>query len=123
MVFNSSQLRNSGRPIRVSSDKVIRYLTYATNDAKADVLAPGYFNNARVDLSIGTIIEAEVACSSAQERVRMRVATMPVGGNITTALAQGGGGGDQPPAGFAWLTDFEGNAVYDFENNRMYGAI
>lgn len=35
----------------------------------------------------------------------------------------GTGGGVRPPAGYEWLTDFEGNAVYDFESNRMYGAV
>ena len=31
--------------------------------------------------------------------------------------------GVRPPAGFAWLSDFEGNPVYDFEGVRLYGAI
>jgi hypothetical protein len=34
-----------------------------------------------------------------------------------------GGGVEQPPDGFAWLSDFEGNALYDFEGVRLYGAI
>jgi hypothetical protein len=34
-----------------------------------------------------------------------------------------GGGGGVPPAGFAWLSDFEGNPVYDAEGVRLYGAI
>ena len=34
-----------------------------------------------------------------------------------------GGGGDTPPAGFAWLTDFEGNSLFDADGVRLYGAI
>jgi hypothetical protein len=35
------------------------------------------------------------------------------------ALSKGGGA----PAGFAWLSDFEGNPVFDFEGGRLYGAV
>ncbi len=31
MAYLKSQLRNDGRPIRLSSTKFIRFLTYATN--------------------------------------------------------------------------------------------
>lgn len=37
----------------------------------------------------------------------------------TAALSQGVGA----PAGYAWLTDFEGNALYDALGVRLYGAI
>lgn len=83
MAFIRKQLRNGGRPIPLSNTKVIRFLTYATNDAKAEVIAPGYFNNGRADLSVGSIIDAEVDCDGVQASVKMRVATMPDGGNIT----------------------------------------
>jgi hypothetical protein len=36
-------------------------------------------------------------------------------------LTRNTGGG--APYGFAWLSDFEGNPVYDFEGVRLYGAI
>lgn len=83
MAFITSQLRNSGRPIRLSPTKYIRFLTYATNDTKAEVLTAGYFNNARADLSVGSKIEAEVDCDGTQETVIMRVATVPPTGNVT----------------------------------------
>ena len=38
-------------------------------------------------------------------------------------LTPGKGGGVSPPPGFAWLTDFEGNPVFDFEGVRLYGAV
>ena len=39
---------------------------------------------------------------------------------IGSARTKGVGG---PPAGYAWLTDFEGNALYDASGVRLYGAI
>lgn len=44
-------------------------------------------------------------------------------GSRRALLSPRKGGGVQPPTGFAWLTDFENNAVFDFEGNRLYGAI
>lgn len=83
MALIKSQLRNSGRPIRLSNTKFIRWLTYATNDTKAEVIAAGYFNDVRADLSVGSIIEAEVDCDGTQDSVKMRVATVPSSGNVT----------------------------------------
>ncbi|WNV48184.1 hypothetical protein Ql52_gp048 [Caulobacter phage Quill_5.2] len=34
-------------------------------------------------------------------------------------LSKGGG----PPAGFAWIYDFEGNPLYDAVGVRIYGPI
>lgn len=83
MAFIKSQLRNAGRPIRLSNTKFIRHLTYDTNDTKAEVIAAGYFNNARADLSVGSIIEIEADCDGTQTSVRVRVATVPTSGNVT----------------------------------------
>jgi hypothetical protein len=58
MAYIKSQLRNGGRPIRLSPTKFIRFLVYATNDTAAEVVAAGYFNEARADLSVGSIIDA-----------------------------------------------------------------
>lgn len=85
MAFIKSQLRNGGRPIRLSSTKFIRFLTYATNDTAAEVVAAGYFNDARADMSVGTIIDAEVDCDGTQASVRMRVTAVPSSGNVTVA--------------------------------------
>lgn len=85
MAYLKSQLRNDGRPIRLSSTKFIRFLTYATNDLKAVVIAPGYFNEARADLTVGSVIRAEVDCGGTQTHVRMRVTAVPSSGNVTVA--------------------------------------
>jgi hypothetical protein len=85
MAFSKNQLRNSGRPIRLSSVKFIRFLTYATNDVEAVVIAGGYFNEARADLSVGSVIHAEVDCGGTQVSVRMRVTAVPSTGNVTVA--------------------------------------
>lgn len=34
-----------------------------------------------------------------------------------------GVGGGAPPDGYGWLTDFEGNSLYDADGVRLYGAI
>jgi len=33
------------------------------------------------------------------------------------------GVGAAAPSGFAWLTDFEGNSLFDADGVRLYGAI
>ena len=87
MAFIKSALKNSGRPVRLSNTKFIRWLNYATNDIKATVIAAGYFNDARADLSVGSIIDAEVNCGATQESIRLRVTAVPAAGNITVASA------------------------------------
>jgi len=83
--FIKSQLRNAGRPIRLSNTKFIRFLVYASNDTKAEIIAAGYFNNAKPDLSVGSIIDVEADCDGTQESVRLRVTAVPTSGNVTVA--------------------------------------
>lgn len=85
MAFIKSQLTNSGRPIRLSSTRYVRWLTYATDDAKAVVATAGYFNDARADMSVGSIIDCVVNVAASPAFVKLRVTAVPATGDITVA--------------------------------------
>jgi len=86
MTFVKSQLTNSGRPIRLSAARTIRWLNYAHgSDAKAVVIAAGYFNDAKPDLSVGSIIDCVVNALSSPVYVKLRVTAVPVSGDVTVS--------------------------------------
>ncbi|PZU23920.1 MAG: hypothetical protein DI589_06595 [Shinella sp.] len=89
MSFVKSQLTNRARPVRISNTVYIRDLFYATNDTKAEVTAAGYFNNAKADLSVGSLITALVDADGTPARVEMRVTAVPDSGNVTVADISG----------------------------------
>lgn len=93
MSFEKSRLTNSGRPIKLTPTRYVRFLTYATDDTKAEVIAAGYFNNARADMSVGSIIDAVVAAATSPVFVKMRVTAVPDSGNITVADITGSASG------------------------------
>ena len=85
MAFSKYHLTNSGRPNRLTAARTIRWLTYATDDAKAVVIAAGYFNDARPDLSVGSIIDCVVNAAAGAAYVKLRVTAVPATGNVTVA--------------------------------------
>lgn len=85
MAFQKSQLTNSGRPIRLSNTRWIRFLNYAHDDVKAVVIAAGYFNEAKKDLSVGSVIDAVVNVAAAPAYVKLRVTAVPDTGDVTVA--------------------------------------
>lgn len=85
MAYIKSQLRNDGRPIRLGPNKFIRFLTYASNDTKAEIIAAGYFNDARPDLTVGSVMTIEADCDGTQTYARVRVTAVPTTGNVTVA--------------------------------------
>jgi len=48
--------------------------------------------------------------------------TIVASGGLPVAFGEGIGS-VEPPAGFGWLTDFEGNSLFDADGVRLYGAI
>lgn len=107
MAFRKENLTNSGRPIMMRDGRAVRFLTYATDDLKAEVSAAGYFNAARLDLSVGSIIEISADNDGTPGYLRLQVASMPAGGNITTTDVTTGQGGGAP----AWIADNRGASI------------
>lgn len=85
MAFSKYQLTNSGRPIRLSPTRYVRWLNYASDDAKAVVIAAGYFNAAKADLSVGSIIDCVVNVAASPAFVKLRVTAVPASGDVTVA--------------------------------------
>lgn len=76
---------NASNPYGSSGAKV-NFYSYATADAAATVLAPGYFNDARAKLQVNDIIEAVCVASGVGDPVSIRVTTVPASGNVLTEL-------------------------------------
>ncbi|TYC51624.1 hypothetical protein FMN50_20295 [Rhodobacterales bacterium] len=68
----------------ISANSHICWFKYATNDAKAEVVADGYFNKARTTLQEGDIIEAVVDADGTQAFVVVRVDAVPATGDVET---------------------------------------
>lgn len=83
MALNKRAVTNSGRPIRISEGKFIRFLNYATNDTKAEILAAGYFNGVRADLSVASVCDCVVDVDGTPAFVKIMFATVPDTGNVT----------------------------------------
>lgn len=64
--------------------QVNRLLFCATTHTQAEVKAAGYFNNVRPLLSPGDVIECTCVIGGTMKSSKLRVATVPATGNVTT---------------------------------------
>lgn len=103
MPFYKGLLRNSSLPVRLGNGRSVRFLNYATNDTKAEVMAAGYFNDARLDLSVGSIIEVSHDNDGTPAFHRLMVNAVPSSGNITTSDITSGQGGGAPSLGYFFM--------------------
>lgn len=60
----------------------VNYYTYATADAAASVLAPGYFNDARTKLKANDVIIAMCVADGAGDLVIIKATSVPSSGNV-----------------------------------------
>lgn len=65
------------------------FFDFATISSKAEVLAAGFFNNARSSVTPGSIVDAVVDWDSTKEYVRIKFATVPDTGNVTVTDVTG----------------------------------
>lgn len=82
------RLVSAGRPVNITNQRQIKFFNLATDDLQAEVVAAGYFNDSRADLTPGSIIHALMAASSGSPVYRdLRVVAVPAApGNVTVAL-------------------------------------
>jgi len=80
-------VRNLRRRTTISLSPQVMFFDYATNHTKAEVLAAGFFNESRGNLTPRSIIDAIIDADGAPEFVRIRIVTVPDTGDITVALA------------------------------------
>lgn len=85
--FDKRKLRRR-QAIQVSGVGQMQFFDYATEATEAEVLAAGFFNDARDTLTVGSIIDAIVDCSSTKTYTRIRVATVPTSGNVTVTSSK-----------------------------------
>lgn len=69
----------------VATGRNCNFYSYATDDAKATVLAGGYFNDARSTLKVNDIIDTVSVHSGAGAFARIIVTAVPGSGNVTVA--------------------------------------
>lgn len=62
------------------------FFDFATTSSKAEVLAAGFFNLARYNLTPGSIIDAVVDWDDTKEYVRIKIATVPDTGNVLSLI-------------------------------------
>ncbi|GAA2871918.1 hypothetical protein GGQ99_000965 [Aminobacter niigataensis] len=77
-LFNSVPFGTAG--------KSVDFMSYATGDAVATVIAAGYFNGARAKLKVNTIIDAVCLADGVGDRVSLIVTAVPASGNVTVAV-------------------------------------
>lgn len=65
---------------------------YSTNDTAAEVLAAGYFNDARKYIKAGSVIEAVVDKDGTPDILLILIDTVPASGNVTVSAETGGSG-------------------------------
>lgn len=61
-----------------------RFAFCATTHTQAETKAAGYFNNVRHLMSSGDVIECTCGIGGTMKSSRLRVATVPATGNVTT---------------------------------------
>ncbi|YBV97531.1 hypothetical protein M1D80_11820 [Phyllobacteriaceae bacterium JZ32] len=69
--------------VPIEPGRRVNFYRYASNDAAATVIAAGYFNEARAELTKGDIIEAVVAHSTTPDHLLLQVADSPGSGDVT----------------------------------------
>ncbi|GCA49300.1 hypothetical protein KGO5_01743 [Sinorhizobium sp. KGO-5] len=75
--------------ISIPGQRQITFSDYATTHTKAEVLAAGFFNDSRDNVTVGSIIDAVVDIDGTPEYVRIRFATVPATGNVTVTDVTG----------------------------------
>lgn len=88
MAHNPRQLRRT-ETIVVPGYPQCMFFKYATTHTKAEVLAAGFFNSSRDQVTPGSIIDAVCDWDSTKEYVRIKVATVPASGNVTVTDVTG----------------------------------
>lgn len=80
--FDKTQLRRE-QSVKIAGVGQIQFFQYATEATEAEVIAAGWFNPAREQLTVGSVIEAIVDCTAAKTYLRLRVTAVPASGNVT----------------------------------------
>jgi hypothetical protein len=80
--FDKRQLRRANA-FQIAGVGQMQFFEYATEATEAEVIAAGWFNNARDQLTVGSIITAIVDCTAAKTFIRLRVTAAPATGNVT----------------------------------------
>ncbi len=82
-------VRHLRRRTTISLSPHVMFFDYATNHTKAEVLAAGFFNLSRDNLTPRSIIDAVVDADGTPEFVRIKIATVPDTGNVTVTDVTG----------------------------------
>lgn len=93
----------------------IHAFMYATADSVAEVLAGGYFNDARKTVKVNDIVFAICVTGGAAEPVAFKFTAVPSSGSVTVAKLdwQGGTGVTGDQAAIAALTDNSAGSAND----------
>ncbi len=80
--FDKRQLRRE-HATAIAGVGQLQFFRYITEATEAEVIAAGWFNNAREQLTVGSIITAIVDATAAKTFIRLRVTAVPATGNVT----------------------------------------
>lgn len=85
MAHSKFRLVSRGRPVVLSNTRIVKFFNLATDDTKAEVIAAGYFNDSRADLTVNSVIDFVYDCDGSPGFARARVTAVPATGNVTVS--------------------------------------
>lgn len=71
--------------VTLSGNKVIHFLNYAANETAAEVVAAGWFNTIRDQVTVGSVMDAVVDADGTPDRISIIFTAVPATGNVTVA--------------------------------------
>jgi len=69
----------------LAGNRQVSWYNYATNDTASEVVAAGYFNDARNTVKVGDCVDAIVDIDGTIDRISFRFTAVPSTGNVTVA--------------------------------------
>ncbi|MGR6465443.1 hypothetical protein [Rhizobium sp. PAMB 3182] len=83
---NIYNLKSAGQSISLSNTRFGGFKNYVTDHTKAEVIADGYFNKSRKDLSTLTVINVLYDADGTPGLMHIRPTAVPASGNVTVAV-------------------------------------
>ena len=69
--------------ITLMGNRQVSWYNYGTNDTAAEVVAAGYWNNARDTVKVGDCVDAIIDVDGTPDRIAFRFTAVPSTGNVT----------------------------------------
>lgn len=71
--------------VTLPGNRIVHFFNYAANETAAEVVAAGWFNSIRDQLTVGSVIDAVIDADGTPDRISIIVTAVPASGNVTVA--------------------------------------